>query len=585
MKLPSFHSRQGIRNPVIIFTGLFLFCFHPRSLASINPSNGARLNFTQVMFEYDEVPGSTHYIITISTEDNKKQAPIKIKNTSLACIVSDLEFGNSYKWHYEAFKKNKSIFKSEDYSFSIIAYYLVDTALFRSKIDLSKKGAFHNDIIILDYLGVAINRQGKPIWYYPFHPTEGNSAPNFRNMRMTRGGTITFLDNTDCFETDLSGKILWKAPNDGKISGEAIEFYHHDFRKLDDGSYVTSSYQFVKESNFYNPSVTSRVRYNTLIQYDISGNVLWSWNEKDHIGKDVIFRDYGSEATEVEGTHLNGFDYDAVDDAFAISFRNNSSILKIDKKSGNVIYDLGVYNIQNRKQRSTPWFARQHGPVILPGHQLLIYNNNVTDDSSRGATYPEILIVKEPENGREASKVWEYECRSDRFPHGITGKEGYAVPLPNGNILVCMGGVNYTFEVTPEKEIVWQCSFEKYDDKQKTWTGFNNYRCNFASSLYTKYFTLQYSNERKSKNNSYETARINNEGTDEDNYRVEAVLPDGITKIFSDTITLKGRSSQTVKIPLDNKKMKGGIIVLATSLFNPSGSKFLVFKEADLTKK
>jgi len=532
------------------------------------------------MFEYDEVPGATSYIISIFPPDDRQPFLMEVKNRSLACIVSNLEFGHSYKWHYEAYKKKKLIFKSRDYTFSIRSYYLIDTSLFRSKIEISKKVALNNDLIFLDYPGIAINRQGTPVWFYPFVSPNGMSAPNFRNMRMTNDGNITFQDNTDCYEVNIKGELLWKAPNDGKVSGSATEFYHHDFRKLDDGTYLTSSYKFVSEANYYNPSIISKVRYNTLVQYDASGKVVWYWNEKDHIAKSFIFQGYAADATDVEGTHLNGFDYSAEEDAIVMSFRNNSNIIKIDKKTGNVIYNLAEYGDQSGKQKD-PWFARQHGPVILPGHRLLVYNNNVKDTIT-GGSYPKVLIIKEPLNGNNASIAWEYECRSIRFPKGIIGKEGYAAPLPNGDILVCMGGANYSFEVTPAKEVVWQSSFEKYDDKQKTWTGFNNYRCSYASSLYPKYFTLQRSKE---KNKEQGKIKINNEGTENDSFLVELVLADGITKVFADTARLRGRSSGIIKLPvktaMKQNKGKNNLIVLVTSLSNRFLSKIFNLEFGD----
>lgn len=48
------------------------------------------------------------------------------------------------------------------------------------------------------------------------------------------------------------------------VSGDKQEYYHHDFFKMKDGSYITSGYRFVNEPNFYNNNVTAKVRYNTL---------------------------------------------------------------------------------------------------------------------------------------------------------------------------------------------------------------------------------------------------------------------------------------------------------------------------------
>lgn len=566
--------------PFIRIIVLFLL-ISPNAFAAVQPANGASLNHTQIMFEYDEVEGSTHYMIYIYPLDdagnriNKKA--VKIKNNSLAYIASLPGFGKKYTWYYEAFNKKKSLFKSPEYSFNVATHAVVDTDLFRSKVSIATKDAYHNGIVFLDYLGAAIDRQGNPVWFYPSHPTDGKLSPTYRNIRMTKTGSITFQDNSDCYDVDLEGNLIWKAPNDGKISGDATEYYHHDFRKMDDGTYMTSSYKYATEPNFFDGNVTSRVRYNTLIQYDAGGKVLWSWNEANHIGKDVIFKNSSAQETNVEGTHLNGFDYDPVDDALVLSFRNTSTVLKIDKKTGIVLYDLSIYNIRSRKQRTEPWTRSQHGPMMLPDHKVLIYNNNATDDTTGGPKYPKVLIVKEPLQGQEASKAWEFECRSSRYPNGLIGKEGYAAPLPNGNILVCMGGANYSFEVTPDKKVVWECWFEKYDDSKKAWTPFNNYRCNFASSLYPRHYTIQHGDVQKGSIN----IKVNNEGTDDDKYEVKAVLQNGYTNIYTDTISLKGRTEQTVNIPLSDEQKKQNILVFVTAVSNNANSKYFEYKKQE----
>jgi arylsulfotransferase ASST len=552
----------------------FLIPVFVKCLAEIHPANGEILNRIQVMFEYDEVPNADQYLISIESTDAAHSFHLDVKNKSLACLVSNLQFGQSYQWHYVAYDNKKQLFQSEVFHFTINRHYLVDTNLYRSKIEISKNG-FNNDIIFLDFLGIAIDRTGKPVWFYPFNSEDGRSEPNFRNLRMTNMGTITFQTNDDCFETGIDGNVLWKAPNDGLISGEKREFYHHDFRRLNDGSYLTTSYKYVMQPNYFDTTILSRVRYNTLIQYDASGRVIWSWNEKDHVDKSVLFQRSDVRSTEVEGTHLNGFDYDEKQDAVVMSFRNNSSIIKIDKSTGKIIYNLAEYGAESGNKN--PWFARQHGPVILPNHRLLVYDNNVFD-TINGVTYPKVLIIAEPENYKSPQILWEFECKSDKYPKGITGKEGYALPLPNGNIFVCMGGANFAFEVTPAKEIVWECYFEKLDPQKNNWIGFNNYRCNSSSSLYPKYYTMQ-SVENSKKN--FPSFQLNNEGTDEDYFRIDGLSQDGRTKYFTTFINLKGRTSKLITLPVNPERPGEDVIVSVSTLSSPNFSKLLTIKRPE----
>jgi len=562
---------------VFLIQFFFLLIFYQQSIAEIHPADNAMLNYTQVMFECNEVVGSDSYIISISEIDRRsenKPEPIIIKGTSLACIVSGLKFGKSYSWHYEAFKEGKSIFKSPQFHFYIASSYLVDPKLFQSSITSTTEGKYNNDIIFLDYRGIAIDRKGKPVWYYPYPSTNFDKDPLLRNLRMTNDGTITCLDDSSCYEYAIDGKLLWRAPDDGKISGDAKEHYHHDFKKLDDGTYLTAGWKYEYETNLYNPSLRCQVRYNTLIQYDSSGKILWHWNEKDHVSRETIFGIYQPSDTLIAGTHMNAFDYDAKENTIVMSCRHNSSIVKIDKKTGNVIYQIGVYDNKKRSLGFTPLFLHQHGMAILPDHQLLIYDNNASDDPARGISYPNITILKEPTKELPGYKVWEYECRSDRFPKGILGKGGYAMPLPNGNILACMGGANFVLEITPQKEIVWQSFFEKYDSLNHKWTDFINYRAVSASSLYPYYFTLQQVERKKSNL----VIKINNDGTEDDEYIIEWKTTDG-KLISTRDLAVKKNSSQKILLRLKSKYSKEEIVVSVSRKSNRSQARSISFNK------
>ena len=551
--------------------------FHQQLFAEIRPADNAKLNYTQVMFEYDEVPGSDSYLISFFQIDrrNKKDAePVVIKKTSLACMVSGFQFGKIYSWHYEAYQGDKMIFKSKEFHFSIASSYLIDPKLFHSSVSSSIEGKFNDDIVFLDYRGIAIDRKGQPVWYYPYESTNPDKDPLFRNLRLTNDGTITCLDDSSCYEYAIDGKLLWKAPDDGKISGDSKEHYHHDFKKLADGTYLTAGWKYEYEPNLYNPAIRCQVRYNTLIQYDATGKIIWSWNEKDHVDRETIFGVYQPSDSLIAGTHMNAFDYDAKENTIVMSCRHNSSIVKIDKKTGKVIYQIGVYDNRKKSLGFAPLFLHQHGMAILPDHQLLIYDNNSSDDANRGISYPKITILKEPSKNLPAYIAWQYECRSDRFPKGILGKGGYAMPLPNGNILACMGGANFVCEITPQKEIVWQSFFEKYDSNNHKWVDFINYRAVSASSLYPYYFTLQ----QVARGKSNLVYKINNDGSEDDVYVIEVVTKDG-KKISKQELELKKHSYQRMVLPLKSKYSKKEIVISVSRKSNRSQTRSLIFNK------
>jgi hypothetical protein len=396
-------------------------------------------------------------------------------------------------------------------------------------------------------LGIIINRKGEPVWYFPDDQLDASADQfNFRAMNMTKSGTLTFIYNAGAVERALDGFTLFTAPVNTTLSGAAVETYHHDMKKMPDGSYIICGYHFENEPHYLNEQLQCHVRYNTLLQFNRKGDLTWYWNEKDHVDKSVIFRNYSSEETEIAGTHLNGFDVNLADSSMILSFRNTSEVLKIDmRQNGKVVHTWqGAYS--PKLKNSAYNFYSQHGPFITPEGNIIIYNNNIHGDRADGGVYnPKVLIVSNPGKTKTSVKLWEYDCSWDQKPNGIQAKEGYAMTLPNKNILVNTGGVERMFEVTPAKKIVWDCSYEQKDTATSLWKPFSNYRCAYTSSLYPAYFTLE--NIFMKGQAVTGQFKINNEGSENDIYEVE--LADSMGKIIHRRkISIRTRASAIVNL-------------------------------------
>jgi Arylsulfotransferase (ASST) len=514
-------------------------------LATVQPADNAILNYTQVMFEFDEQEGADLYqLIVYRPGDIGKR---KIAVHSLAWLVKDgLAFGESYQWYYTASRNGKVIFKSNIFSFSIAADFLVDDSKFRYNVLSKKKGAYQDNLIVIDYLGVAINRSGQPVWYMPFDSSRYLKAPQYRNMQMTAQGSFTFLKGDQCYEKNREGNMVWGAPNDGAVSGDATEQYHHDFEKRPDGSYMACSYQYENMPGYFDTTLTCRVRYNTVIQYN-AGKVAWQWNEKDHISKAELFRLAGPGVTDIAGTHMNGFSFDDKNNTAVFSFRNNNTLLWINRQNGKVLYRLAGDDTLN----SGIQFAGQHSPELTGNGDLLVYNNNnAATVRSSLPQYPKILLLGAPARNKPPQKKWEYECKMKEHPEGWAGKEGYAGMLPNGNVLVCIGGGNKIFEVTRSKKIVWEMNCTMFSNEKDGWLPFSNYRSHFASSLYPYYFTVQKISAGKLvRAGQVLRIKINNDGTEADTFKVEMYSGD-IFNTFQTSVTGKPGSGSMVNIPL-----------------------------------
>jgi len=128
----------------------------------------------------------------------------------------------------------------------------------------------------------------------------------------------------------------------------------------------------------------------------------------------------------------------AVDDRFhpgniIFSYRSLDIIGVIERPSGDIVWAWGPGVIDG-----------QHKPHMLPNGHILIFDNGTRRGWSR-------IIELDPLTGEI---VWEYVGmpKESFFSAYISG----AKRLPNGNTLICEGGRGRLFEVTPDKETVWE---------------------------------------------------------------------------------------------------------------------------------
>jgi len=157
-------------------------------------------------------------------------------------------------------------------------------------------------------------------------------------------------------------------------------------------------------------------------------------------------------------THFNTVDYDPATDHILADSREFGELYIIDHKTGDIVYRWGnpsAYGAGKAPTLTTPGEQILFGPHDakwitkgLPGAgNILIFNN--------GWARPPInyssVIEMDPNTGKI---VWEYKSNS---PNSFYSDHiSSAQRLPNGNTLICSGNSGHLFEVTPEKEVVWE---------------------------------------------------------------------------------------------------------------------------------
>jgi len=300
-----------------------------------------------------------------------------------------------------------------------------------------------------------IDMHGTPLhkWKVDYRPGQyGFMLPNgnllyggVTHSCVEKNGRILHKDNRwggILQELNWKGEVVWSYRND---------CMHHDYDRMPNGNSLVIVYDPLPEGHALYPMWAD-----AFLEVTPEGKVVWEWRCGDHMDPDEYEIDYESlrlleskrprpgprptsgprGGPRNEWTHGNSVDYLPEGNPFngresiLTSFRHISTVMIIDKETKEITWSWGKGEIM-----------LQHDASLLENGNILIFDNGVPQRGSR------IVEVNPKTNTIE----WEYMAEGF-FSGFISG----AQRLPNGNTLICEGATGRIFEVTPEKEIVWE---------------------------------------------------------------------------------------------------------------------------------
>lgn len=481
-----------------------------------NPPQGDTLNYTNILFSFPQQNHAENYLIEISEAPTFSQKTL-VETDINAHLVSSFNFGKNYFWHYAAIDaKGNSLGWSDTFSFVIGSNPYTNNEFFRYQGKKKDRSKAKPGVLFMDYGRVAVNRAGKVIWYlldYPF--LQGNEL--VRDIKLTPEGTITGLIDSVACEMDLNGTILWRAPDNGMLNGEKSENYHHDLKKLPSGNYMVLGTDMVSRI-IPGTSDSIEVGFGTVIEYDVFGNIVWSWNSNTYFTDKDLFSKRRRDGSYDVMTHMNAFSTDGKH--VVVGFRDLSRIVVIDKNTAKVTESYGAKGLYSEPHSGIGLFRRQHDATVLrDGNYAVVNNDSIMDPSVVSS-----LVIFSPisKTNPVSKKVFEFKFDFDTLTNGKTPKMGNLQELDNGNILINMGGLNRCIEITRSGEVVWDMFMEKYDSLHKRWTPFPQYRVSYSSSLYPYVFRSKIMTDTVINQKRTIALGIYNVGESEDVYTVES---------------------------------------------------------------
>jgi len=148
--------------------------------------------------------------------------------------------------------------------------------------------------------------------------------------------------------------------------------------------------------------------------------------------------------------HANSLMYDEDDDAYHIMAKNLDHILKVDRATGEVLWEIGGAHSTFELTSGTPWSHGHMSQIWDDG--FMVFDNAYHADP----TVSRVVEYAYDEGAQTYEQVWEHLDPGGNFIQLL----GDVRKLPNGNYLNSWTSLGKLDEVTADEVVVWQAEAE-----------------------------------------------------------------------------------------------------------------------------
>ena len=282
-----------------------------------------------------------------------------------------------------------------------------------------------------------VDNNGRPVWFLPI--TNGQSAADFRVQKYHNRPVLTWAqqkgfgglaqDESADYIFDSSYHLVATVHAGNGLNADAHEF----LISPEDTALITIYNALPHDLSSVGGSSSGQLMEGVVQEIDIaSGKVIFEWHSLDHVGMEESYEPLPtSSAKPWDYFHLNAVSIDD-DGNLLLSARHTSTVYKIDRRTGAVIWRLGGKRSDfNLGPDVRFWY--QHNPVVAGKNVIRIFDN----ESNGKPVLPNsrIIWIKVDPLTRTAQLV-----RSIQYPDGLSAaSQGSAQALDNGDTLVGWG--------------------------------------------------------------------------------------------------------------------------------------------------
>ena len=247
---------------------------------------------------------------------------------------------------------------------------------------------------------VALDEEGEVVWYYI-------ADSRIAGVHQLSNGNLFFHHvNFRSVEMDMCGNIInqfhatnrpW-GPVENSIGIEA-DSLHHQPHEMPNGNYLALTANAKEIENYYTseedpnaPRATQKVVGDNIVEFTPEGKIVWNWDTFDHldpmrIGYHLLNTYWHTRGfpNHLDWSHGNGVTYDEHDDSIIVSLRHQDAIIKIDRKSKEIIWILGDHagwegTLKDKLLTPTHdlrWHYHGHNPRVTGKNQFVMYDNSI----------------------------------------------------------------------------------------------------------------------------------------------------------------------------------------------------------------
>lgn len=299
---------------------------------------------------------------------------------------------------------------------------------------LSVEGEGHDAFTVAPMLGgvtgpAIVDADGQFVWFY-----EDTRGLDVYRARLSRDGRSVLYNAASVSGDPAEDSVLVRVALDGsEESTLSVPLLAHDFVELPDGTLTAIVVEYREVEG-------EELRGDRLVEVSPDGTLTEVWSAWDCFDPSV---DLGTDS-EIGWTFANALDYDEVADAYTLSIRNFSSLVRIP-----------------RGERACDWVFGSTGATLpapadpfLHQHQFEVLEDSVLlfDNAGAGSTSRAMEYSLDPTGASEPELRWSYTPDPGVFTFVL----GDVARLEDGDTLVDFAAGGQIDRVSPDGELRWR---------------------------------------------------------------------------------------------------------------------------------